>query len=360
MKRILALMMCVVLAACALPAFAQDSYYTASTPIYIASDAQLINILKAADALNGWYVPSGGYFSFNDAVGPRTYEDGYVDAVNGRGSDVIGGGVSQVATTLYLALLQMQGIHYSQITTYDDRFTAGYVSDGSMAVVTDYAAAVDFCFINDSGYDLALRLWNDGVFLYCEVGTGEETGMPSWDGSGFAQEDTAGALISGMSFPIGASSGLVTNITRAAENIGGVVLEPGMEFSFNDMVGPRTEEYGFVSAINGRGVTVIGGGVAQVASVVWLAVKNIDTLTITEKSTYGSRYNQDYVASAEDAIVTDYNAGTDFAFRNDGAEAVTVDVYVENGVLYCNIYAGSVDPDAEPAPAPNFFDGLNW
>lgn len=360
MKRILALMMCVVLAACALPAFAQDSYYTASTPIYIASDAQLINILKAADALNGWYVPSGGYFSFNDAVGPRTYEDGYVDAVNGRGSDVIGGGVSQVATTLYLALLQMQGIHYSQITTYDDRFTAGYVSDGSMAVVTDYAAAVDFCFTNDSGYDLALRLWNDGVFLYCEVGTGEETGMPSWDGSGFAQEDTAGALISGMSFPIGSSSGLVTNITRAAENIGGVVLEPGMEFSFNDMVGPRTEEYGFVSAINGRGVTVIGGGVAQVASVVWLAVKNIDTLTITEKSTYGSRYNQDYVASAEDAIVTDYNAGTDFAFRNDGAEAVTVDVYVENGVLYCNIYAGSVDPDAEPAPAPNFFDGLNW
>ena len=96
MKRILALVLSIMLAVCALSAFAEGgvSYVTASTPVYTASDSQLINIEKASDALSGWYVPAGGYFSFNDAVGPRTYEAGYVDAVNGRGAE------SQASATL--------------------------------------------------------------------------------------------------------------------------------------------------------------------------------------------------------------------------------------------------------------------
>lgn len=352
MKRITALILCAVLFACATPVWAEDGTYTAGTPIYIASDSQLINIMKASDALNGWYIPDGGYFSFNDAVGPRTHEAGYVDANNGRGSHVTGGGVAQVATTLYLALLQLPDIHYSQITTYGDRFTAGYVADGSLAVVTDYAAAVDFCFINGSGSDIAIRIWDDGVYLYCELGLYE---------SEAADEQTAqGALVGGASFPISQDPALVTNITRAAENADGTVLTPGAEFSFNDVIGPRTEEYGFVSAVNGRGVNVIGGGVAQVASVLWLTVKDMDDMTVTEKSTYGKRYNQDYVDSAEDAIVTDYNAGTDFAFRNDSDGEVTVRVYVEEGVLHCGIYDGSVTAVPTPVPVPIFnFGGWN-
>ena len=31
-------------------------------------------------------------------------------------------------------------------------------------------------------------------------------------------------------------------------------------FSFNGLVGPRKAEYGYVSAVNGRGVNVVGGG----------------------------------------------------------------------------------------------------
>ena len=353
MKRILALVMCMLIAVCALPAAAEEGYFTASTPVYIASDSQLINIMKASDALNGWYIPSGGYFSFNDAVGPRTYEAGYVDAYNGRGSHVTGGGVSQVATTLYLALLQLPGIQYAQITTYGDRFTAGYVADGSLAVVTDYAAAVDFCFVNNSGSDIALRVWNDGVYLYCEAAT-YAAAVPE-------EQSNMGTLIGSASFPISQDSSLVTNITRAAENANGTVLESGMEFSFNDVIGPRTEEYGFVYAINGRGVSVIGGGVAQVASVLWLAVKDMDGMTVTEKSTYGSRYNQDYVASSEDAIVTDYKAGTDFAFRNDLSGPVTLLLYVQDYTLCCDIYDGNMDPNAQPDPAPGpSFGGFGW
>jgi len=354
MKRFVAAMVALVLMVCALPAFAYGGTYTASTPIYNCDDEQLNNIRLASYALNGWYVPNGAQFSFNDAVGPRTKAYGYVDATNGRGSHVPGGGVAQVATTLYLALLQMPGIQYDAITTYGSRFNQNYVSDGSLAIVTDYSAAVDFAFTN-YGDDLAIYCWDDGVYLYCEISTVDD--YYDYD------YNYDGDLIACAAFRISGSSGLVNNITRAAENANGVVLYSGDVFSFNDIIGPRTEAYGFVSAVNGRGVNVIGGGVAQVASVLWLAVKDMDEMTVIEKSTYGKRYNQDYVASPEDAIVTDYNAGTDFAFRYDGEGSVVVYVYVDGDYLCCDIYRNTYgwdDSYDEPDDDGNVGGGLSW
>lgn len=320
---------------CALPAgtMAEAYYYIDSTPVYNCSEAQLTNIDLASWALDGWYVPYGSYFSFNDAVGPRTKENGYVTAENGRGSNVRGGGVAQVATTLYLALLQTPGIRFEQITTYGDRFTGDYVSDGALAIVTDYSAGTDFAFTNLYD-DLFIYMWMDGGYLYCSIEVADM--VDSWSGgvsgngllTGYAAFDTYG------------SDGLMSNISRASENIYGYTLYSGETFSFNDVVGPRTGEYGFVSAVNGRGVNVVGGGVAQVASVMWLAVKYMDDITVTEKSTYGNRYNQDYVDSADDAIVTDYNAGTDFAFKYTGSEFISIYVYLDGNTLCCEIYEG--------------------
>jgi len=116
------------------------------------------------------------------------------------------------------------------------------------------------------------------------------------------------------------------------------VLLNGDIFSFNDSVGPRVEKYGYQPALNGRGAKVTGGGVAQVASVIWLAVKNLDEIAIVEKSTYGSRYNQDYVSSSNDAILTDYNDNTDFSFRNTSLRPLTISTYVSGDMLVCDIY----------------------
>lgn len=340
MRKIIALMLSIMLALCALPsAMAASAYYTGSTPVSNATVAQFTNIQLAIAALDGWYIPANGTFSFNDAVGPRTTENGYVSAKNGRGSDKVGGGVSQVATTLYLALLQIPGIRYDQISTYGERFTAGYVSDGALAVVTDYEAGTDFAFTAGNS-PLTIRCWTDGVYLYCEVETG---------GSGQNVAGGQGELIGYAAFDIYGSDGLINNISRAAESVNGTVLTHGQVFSFNNIVGPRTETYGYVSAVNGRGVNVVGGGVAQVASVMWLAVKDMGIMTVTEKSTYGKRYNQSYVSSAEDAIVTDWNAGTDFAFRYDGEGSVTINVYIAGNSLICEIWSGT--PAAEAAPA---------
>ena len=129
-----------------------------------------------------------------------------------------------------------------------------------------------------------------------------------------------------------------TNIEIAVSRIDGFVVPSGARFSFNDTVGPRTKAYGFQTAVNGRGVKVTGGGVAQVASAIWLAVKGLDCVAIVEKSTYGSRYNQSYVYSSNDAILTDYADGTDFSFRNTGAAPITIATYISGDVLYCDIY----------------------
>lgn len=62
------------------------------------------NIHILADALDGTLVPPGGTFSFNEAIGPRTAEKGYQEAnaiVNGRLVPQLGGGICQVASTIF-------------------------------------------------------------------------------------------------------------------------------------------------------------------------------------------------------------------------------------------------------------------
>lgn len=138
--------------------------------------------------------------------------------------------------------------------------------------------------------------------------------------------------------PLPDSAACRSNIELAVSAISGLTLSYGEEFSFNDLVGPRTERYGYEAALNGRGVEVVGGGVAQVASAIWLAVKNLDGVAIVEKSTYGSRYSQSYVASSNDAILTDYANGTDFSFRNTAAEPLRICTYIDGDALRCEVY----------------------
>lgn len=115
------------------------------------------------------------------------------------------------------------------------------------------------------------------------------------------------------------------------------MLTYGQKFSFNSVVGPRTEGNGYVSAINGRGVSVVGGGVAQVASTIYLAVKWMDCVTLDRISTYGERFTGGYVGNPNDAIVTDYNAGTDFSFTYYGSRTLYISLYEMDGWLYCDV-----------------------
>jgi vancomycin resistance protein YoaR len=76
------------------------------TTYYSCCQPRVTNIQRAAEMLDGTIVEPGESFSLNDALGKRTVERGFVSApqiFDGRLEDAVGGGISQVATTLYNA-----------------------------------------------------------------------------------------------------------------------------------------------------------------------------------------------------------------------------------------------------------------
>ncbi len=105
------------------------------------------------------------------------------------------------------------------------------------------------------------------------------------------------------------------NIQLACSKIDGYVLAPGEEFSYNDVVGPRTTAHGFRMANVYVGNTVqpgIGGGICQVSSTMFNAAVYAD-LEITARRNH--TLPVDYVPMGRDATVS-YGA-TDFKFKNN-------------------------------------------
>lgn len=352
MAMLVALALCVSLLC--VPALAAQ-YVSASTPLG-SSDARISNIRLAADAINGTAVPYGGSFSFNDVVGARTTERGYQSAENGRGARVVGGGVAQAASTLYLALQQIGCVTYDALRTYGGSYNQDYVSDADDAVLVDEAAGLDFVFTNYYG-DMTIGMYISGDQLFCTLN--------------FDAVSSGGTAHGESAIHVSGTDALRNNVSLAAQAVNGTVLSSGDTFSFNDLVGARTAERGYQSAVNGRGAQVVGGGVAQVASAVWLAVKDMSDVAIVEKSTYGNRYNQGYVSSAADAILTDYNAGTDFSFRYTGTGSITIQVSLSGDTLSCRIISGDsaasgwTDGWADSSESgngevPNFSDDPVW
>jgi vancomycin resistance protein YoaR len=78
---------------------------TFSTP-YACCQPRVTNIQRAAAILDGTIIPAGARFSLNEALGERTRARGFVPApqiADGRLEDAVGGGVSQMGTTVYNA-----------------------------------------------------------------------------------------------------------------------------------------------------------------------------------------------------------------------------------------------------------------
>jgi vancomycin resistance protein YoaR len=398
MRRWLTLCLALALAAGLIPAGELAEGGRASTPLDGASAGQLENIELAAEALDGAVVKKGETFSFNEAVGPRTKESGYVSAVNGRGAKKLGGGVSQVATTLYLALKRLEGIQYLQKQTYGNQFAGGYVDSGYDAVVTDSKKGVDFRFVNGYG-DFAIRIRTTDESIECELTapnaepvdpaqTTEAQGgeaSPAPDGNTNAASDGTQANASGGNegaavddtqanvsgeddehgnpapeeegdavpvesaieddpdvmgssrIRVDGPDAMLENIQLASSGIYGVVVRRGGTFSFNALVGPNTKDAGYRVAPDGRGEEVVGGGVSVIASGLWLAARDVDGIEVTKMTTYGKAYSQSYVGDPGDAVRTDYNEGVDFRFRYKGRGSITIYAYMLEGELISEI-----------------------
>jgi len=126
--------------------------YTTKTT---ANQKRNTNVRLACEAMNGIIVQPGQELSFNDTVGERTEAKGYQAAAaynNGEVVQEIGGGVCQVSTTLYNAVLRA-GLKISVRRSHT--FEPSYVTPGQDATVS--WGGPDFKFINNSNSAIGIR-----------------------------------------------------------------------------------------------------------------------------------------------------------------------------------------------------------
>ena len=137
-----------------------------------------------------------------------------------------------------------------------------------------------------------------------------------------------------------------TNVKLAAQAINGTIVQPGEEFSFNKVVGPRTAEKGYQEAAAYSGGEVVqepGGGVCQVSSTLYNAVV-FAGLKTTER--HAHTYEPSYVTPGEDAMVSyDGYAGPDLRFVNNGKTAIGIKASISGQTLTVSIYGNPILED---------------
>lgn len=114
-----------------------------------------MNIKRAAAQIDGIVVAPGATFSLNAATNPRTAAAGYVEAgviENGRPARGFGGGVSQVATTLFNAayFAGMVDVEHREHSYYIGRYPPGREATVSGEVI-------DLKFRNDNPTAVQIR-----------------------------------------------------------------------------------------------------------------------------------------------------------------------------------------------------------
>ena len=118
------------------------------TTYYGGDENRSANIYKGSAAISGALLAPGETFSFNDTTGLRTYEAGYLSApvfINGELVPDAGGGICQVSTTMFNAVL-LAGLDVVQRTPHFA--PVGYTEIGRDATVADNS--IDFIWVNSA------------------------------------------------------------------------------------------------------------------------------------------------------------------------------------------------------------------
>lgn len=122
-----------------------ESLFAFSSP-YVVNSNRTNNLTLACEAINGTILNPGEVFSFNNVVGERTAAKGYLPATvysGGQSLEELGGGVCQVASTIYYCTLHL---NMEQIERQPHQFAVTYVDFGMDATV--YWGHIDYQFRN--------------------------------------------------------------------------------------------------------------------------------------------------------------------------------------------------------------------
>ncbi len=147
------------------------------------------------------------------------------------------------------------------------------------------------------------------------------------------------------------------NIFLSAQEINNQVVFPGETFSFNQTVGERTKEKGYMPAkiiVKGEYSEGIGGGICQVSSTLFNAVDRAG-LQIVKRYSHSRRVP--YVPSGRDATVSWY--GPDFSFKNEYNQPILIRTKVQNGMMFVFIYSSdSINYTPKQIPSSTFRQAL--
>ncbi len=138
----------------------KDTYFSdvlASASSNVTSDANRTkNLELACNAIDGTVLNPGETFSFNGTVGERTAEKGYKPGIiftdDGASEAEVGGGVCQVASTIYYAVLMAD---LEVVERAPHMYIVTYVPAGCDATV--YWGSLDFKFKNTNSTPIMIN-----------------------------------------------------------------------------------------------------------------------------------------------------------------------------------------------------------
>lgn len=128
-----------------------------STKIPKETEARDDNIKLACKTLNGLTIKSGETFSLWEVLGCPTKETGYEKAKtftsNGKVTQSYGGGICQLSTTIYNAVLKVDGLKVTE--RHEHSREVPYIEDGKDASVSYNTS--DLKFKNTLDYDIEIE-----------------------------------------------------------------------------------------------------------------------------------------------------------------------------------------------------------
>lgn len=132
-----------------------DKLSTFSTK-YVNNPNRTTNLMLAANKINGTVLMPGESFSFNRVVGERTIAAGYKNAaifVNGEVEDGLAGGICQISSTLYDAVI---GANLEIKERHNHSKLTSYLPGGKDATVV--WKRLDFQFVNNREYPIKIEM----------------------------------------------------------------------------------------------------------------------------------------------------------------------------------------------------------
>ena len=190
---------------------------------------RITNLRLGVTLLDGTLVAPGGTFSLNEAIGERTEERGFKSApviIGTRYEEEVGGGTSQVATTVFNAAWEA-GLRITERnphSLYIDRYQLGRDA-------TVYWPSLDLKFVNDTDHWVLVKGFPESDGITVSIYGGERRRVESSEGSMTVTGSPPVRRVRDATLPVGqtvveesGSSPSRTSVTRTVYSPDGTLL----------------------------------------------------------------------------------------------------------------------------------------